>query len=318
MPINSFIQIPKKIKLPSRIDIRVKMDAPSMYLILGKGHITFGTTFLDNRRIGDIVEPNVKATSAFNNKLEMNKYYDLSIIYDLKFMQILINGEERFFSKKEKYIKSPVFNELNRKGFELKIAGSKQNCLVISSITVTEFDNDELINLRSRENTDNKNDVCLGIDKKVKSDFDECISGLSLDLQKEIKELNDYLINNKNLKVKRKIEGNNQACKINYVSSHGFSYAIHVSENIMDHFFWWYMVSNYKYENKYMGRKNDLTAETLKKVAETSPDIAEKLFTYFYECNGCGPGICQGTTYEYKDPNSSSKCNEDLIRCFEA
>ncbi|MGF7146378.1 hypothetical protein HNQ56_004846 [Anaerotaenia torta] len=43
---------------------------------------------------------------------------------------------------------------------------------------------------------------------------------------------------------------------------HGFSYVTHIYENVMDHFFWWYMVSNYKYENKYMGRKNDLTAQT--------------------------------------------------------
>jgi len=100
-PLKSYIQIPQKFKLPLRVDTRIKMDAPSMYLILGKGHLTFGTSFLDNRRIGDIVEPDVKKTSAFDNKLEMNTFSDLSIIYDTKFMQILVNGKERFFSKKK-------------------------------------------------------------------------------------------------------------------------------------------------------------------------------------------------------------------------
>jgi hypothetical protein len=300
MPINSYIQVPQKFKLPLRVDIRAKMDVPSMYMILGKGHVTFGTTFLDNRRIGDIVEPDPKKVFAFDNRLEMETFYDLSVIYDLKFMQVLVNGEEKFYSKKEKYIKSAMTGELNNEGFELKIAASKNSCLTIVSIIVTEFENDELAHLRSGVDTDTKSGVCLSIDKKVKSTFEECISELTPELQKEIKETNDYLLNRKNLKIKRKIEGTNLACKINYVSTHGFSYAIHISGNIADHFFWWYMVSNYAYENKYMGRKNDLTIETLKKVSEKSPDIAERLFSYYDECNGCTENCSTTRTiYEY-------------------
>jgi hypothetical protein len=241
----------------------------------------------------------------------MDVFFDCSIIYDLKFMQILINGEEKYYSKNEKYIKSPLMDKLNAEGFELKIAGSKQSYLTISSIMVTEFEKDELAHLRSRQNIVDKNGICLSIDKKAKSDFNECISVLSSGLKKEIISLNDFLLSKKNLKIKRKIEGTSQACKINYVSNHGFSYAVHVSENITDHFFWWYMVSNLTYENKYMGRKNDLTKETLNKVAETSPEIAKQLFSYYKECSGCCECAVK-TIYEH-DGSKKTVCHGKMI-----
>jgi len=313
LPINSYIQIPQKYKLPLQIDIRIKIDAPSMYLIFGKGHLTFGTSFLDNRRIGDIIELDAKKTAVFDNRLEINAFTDLTVVYETKFMRISVNDEERFYSKKEKYIKSPLLENANTEGFDLKIAGSKQTSLAIASITVTEFDADELASLRSGQEKSDKSRICLSIDKKVKSDFEECISMLSPELQSEIKDLDDYLLNHKNLKVKRKIEGTSQACKISYVSSHGFSYSVHVSENIVDHFFWWYMVSNYTYENKYMGRKNDLTIETLNKVAETSPDIAEQLFSYYDECVGCNKNCSVvRTLYEYSG-KKKAVCHGKMI-----
>jgi hypothetical protein len=311
MPLNSYLQIKQKFKLPLRIDVRVKIDVPSFYLVLGRGHVTFGSGFQDNRRIGDIVEPERKNVTAFDNKLEIDTFVDLSVIYDLKFMKILIDGKEKFYSKKEKYIKSPLLDEMNLKGFDLKFAGSKQSILKIESFIVTEFENDELANLRSGQNTD-RSMVCLSIDKKAKPDFNECISGLSSELQREVKDMDGYLLAQKKLKIKRKIEGTNQACKISYVSTHGFSYSVHISENIMDHFFWWYMVSNYKNENKYMGRKNDLTNETLEKVAEKSPDIADKVFSYYDECKGCSTNCLVKTIYEYSGKKKAA-CHGKLI-----
>jgi len=311
MPLSSYIQLPQKVKIPLRIDLRIKMDNPSLYLSLGKGHLTFGINFLDNRRIGDIAEPDIKKTSVFDNKLEVNKFHDLSIIYDYKFMRILVNGKERFYSKKEKYIKSHFLEELNKNGFDFKIAGSKQTHLTIASISIIEYENDELKDLRSGQNTVFTAD--LSIDKKVKADFDECISKLPLELNDKVKEINNYLLNNKNLKIKRKIEGTSKACKISYVSTHGFSYSIHISDDILDHFFWWYMVSNNRYENKYMGQKNDLTELTLNKVKETSPETAEELFSYYDECVSCNPN-CSVTRkiYKYAD-KKKAVCHGKMI-----
>jgi hypothetical protein len=39
--IKSFACIPGKFKLPFRIDMTIKIDSPSLYLIIGKGHISF-------------------------------------------------------------------------------------------------------------------------------------------------------------------------------------------------------------------------------------------------------------------------------------
>lgn len=311
MPLISYIGIAQKFKLPLRIDMRVKMDSPSIYLILGKGHVSLGTSFLDNRRIGDIVEQNPKITSAFDNSLEMNAWSDISVIYGLKQMQILVNGEERYFSSKEKYMRSLIFSEVNSEGFDLKIAGSKLANLALDFVRVTEYEDNEIAVLGPKgNNLDSK--ICLSVDRKVKSDFDECISKLSTELKEAIYHINDFLLNCKNLKVKRKIEGSSQACKISCVSSHGFSYSIHVSEKITDHFFWWNMVSNYTYENKYMGRKNDYTNITLSKVAERSPEIAALLFSYYDECVGCSSGCHVKTFYEYSG-KKKAVCHGKMI-----
>ena len=312
MPLNSFVQIPQKYRLPLRIDIRAKIDVPSMFLILGKGHVTFGTSFLDNRRIGDIIEPNPKIVTAFDNNIKIDTFYDFSVIYDLKYMQILINDEEKYYSKSEKYMKSPLLETQNSEGLELKIAGSKQSNLIIATIAITEFDRDELINFRLKPNNSDRRGICLSIDRKVKTNYEECISKLSDEIKVEIMNIDNFLLSNKVLKVKRKIEGTSQACKINYVSTHGFSYALHVSETIVDHFFWWYMVSNYTYENKYMGQKNDMTNVTLKKVSEIYPDIADHLASYFDECSGCSKNCLVKKVYEY-DGKKILACHGKMI-----
>ncbi|OPJ63785.1 hypothetical protein [Clostridium oryzae] len=95
-----------------RIDLTVKIDSPAFYLFLGNGHINFGTPWSDNRRIDDIIEPNHK-NRFFHNHIPMNEFVDISVIYDFKAMQIFISGEERFYSKKEKYMKSKLLKELN-------------------------------------------------------------------------------------------------------------------------------------------------------------------------------------------------------------
>ncbi len=299
MPLNSYIKIPQKFKLPLRIDISVKMDSPSLFVALGEGHVTFGTSFLDNRRIGDIVSPNPKKTGYYDNRLEMDRVHEVSVIYGLKCMQILIDAEERYLSKKERYIKSALLEELNREGFELKLAGTKQNTLQISSLVVTEFLDEELSHLTARQETDNKSGVYLSVDRGVKGDFDECISKLSPTLQEQIRGINDYLLGCKALKVKRKIEGNSFASKLSYVSTHGFSYSVQISEDTVSHFFWWYMVSNYSYQDRYMGRKNDLTLETFREVEKTSKEVADRLFSYYDECQGCRTSCLVKTFYEH-------------------
>lgn len=152
----------------------------------------------------------------------------------------------------------------------------------------------------------------LGVDKTIKSDFESCISQLSNELQNKIIDVDKSLLSHKALGIKRKIEGSGNACRITYVSGTGFSYVLIINKNIMYHYFWWYMVSNYKYEGKYLGRKNDLTEQTLKEIQKYDPNLADRLFNLYISCVGCSPGCAGRTLYEY-DGKKKMTCHGKIL-----
>ena len=172
----------------------------------------------------------------------------------------------------------------------------------------------EFIDQIKKINFENQSDIKLLYEKTkiietqiTNVDYNgNCISGLSMEIQNELIRLDHDLLSNKKLKIKRKIEGNRTGCKITYVSPIGFSYALLISENLMHHFFWWYMVSNYKYENKYMGRKNDFMNEMLRLADSLSPEITERLVSYFDPCVNCRQYCSAPTQYEYRNKKIKS------------
>lgn len=145
MPIKHNISLPGRYQLPLRINMMVKINAPTLYLLLGKGHVNFLSDWQDNRRLGDIIENDYKPHS-FQNGISLNTYVEVAVIYDFKFMQILVNGEERYFSKKEKYMKSKQLENLNKEGFEVKIACSKHTELSLREVSIIEYEVSELVN----------------------------------------------------------------------------------------------------------------------------------------------------------------------------
>lgn len=292
-PLKSYVKLPGRYQLPLQIDLTVRVDIPGFYFILGDGHLSFATR-QDSRSIGDILNPDKKPRS-FLNSVKLNQDAHISILYGLKFMQIVIDGETRYFSKKESYMRAKEFPEQNNAGFEMKIAPGKFAKLWLKEISITEYDSEP--DAIPYENTILP--ANLANTKGVKADFKECISGLSKEIQEELLHLNDYLLSHKNLKIRRKIEGDHRGCKITYISPLGFSYALLISEDLLDHFFWWYMVSNYKVNNQYMGRKNDFTNETLRFAERISPETASRLFGYFGPCVACTQGCKGRTTYEF-------------------
>ena len=294
-PLSSCIAMPKRFSLPLKICITLYMPQPGLHLLLGEGHISFGT-MSDNRSRSDIVEPDDKKSMYFDNRTDLSKDIEIIVLYGLKFMQIVIDGETRFFSKKEKYMRSKLLADVNKAGFELRIGTDKFAEVVIKKMTVEEYDvepdaipiNNEIGEAR-----------LYFIRKGVKAGFEECISLLAPALQEEILKTDQFLLNIKKLKIKRKIEGDQLGCKITYISSvHGFSYALRINEHLMNHSYWWYMVSNYKFEEKWMGRKNDFTDLTLKRVYELSPEIAERIVGYYAKCDGCSQTCAVKTKYE--------------------
>jgi hypothetical protein len=296
LSINSYIYLPDKFRLPLRIDITAKIDAPGLYILFGKGHVNFGTLCSDNRRIDDIVAPTRK-TIHYHNHICMNEFTDISLLYDLNEMQIMINGEERYYSKKEKYMKSSTLRTMYEDGFEFKIACDKLVNLCIKSISITEFDDtcdilhtkDELPVATTRNDA-----ITLG----EKPAFEKCISLLPATIQNEIIKTEEYLKSFKLLKFKRQIEKNGN--KITYVASdHGFSYAIYLSNDIFDHSLQWYIITNGKPETWH--RKADRMEETLNKLAGKSPDYAECIFYNLDDCVGCYKDCLGKTKYRFRD-----------------
>ncbi|MCL2530758.1 MAG: hypothetical protein FWE40_01190 [Oscillospiraceae bacterium] len=288
--LTSCVTVPKTFRLPLCIHMAVHMPQPGLHLLLGEGHISFGTQS-DNRSLSDIAQPNPKKPKHFDNRTSLAGDNEITVIYGLTFMQILINGETRYFSKSEKYMRSATQEEL-----ELKLGTCKFAEVIIKKMTVEEYDvepdavpiNNEIGETR-----------LYFIRRGVKAGFEECISLLAPALQAEIIKTDQFLLSEKELKIKRKIEGDQLGCKITYTSSvHGFSYSLRINEHLMSHSYWWYMVSNYKYEGKFMGRKNDLTNSVLKSVYDLSPEIADRLVDYYGKCNGCSQTCAVKTVYE--------------------
>lgn len=296
LSINSYIALPDRYKLPLRIDMTVKIDSPGLYLLLGKGHINFGTLWSDNRRMDDIVDPTRK-TMIYHNHININEFTDISVIYDLKEMQILINGEERYHSKKERYMKAPTFSKLNEEGFEIKITCDKLAEACIKSISITEYEDTCNIISKGLEMplAITKNDaITIG----EKPTFEKCITLLPDNIQKEIIKNDEYLRSLKPLKFKRQIEKNGN--KITYIASeYGVSYAIYLSNDIFDHSLQWYLITNSKPETWH--RKADRMEEVLNTLEEKSAVFAERMFNQLDDCVGCYTHCLAKTRYQFHE-----------------
>lgn len=294
-PIKHYIFYPQKYKLPMKVDFTVNIDSPTLYFLLGKGHISFNSYWSDNRRISDIAAPDLKPIN-FNNEMPVNEDVNLSILYGINFMQIMINGEERYYTEKSSYMKRSLIKDVMESGLELRLMCSKRTQMIIKKVSVTEYEIEEAF--VNPHNVSEPPILCL--DRTVKSDLETCVSYLSKKLQDKVLEVDKYLLSNKKLGIKRKIEGSYKACKITYLSNNGFSYILLINKNIMQHYFWWYIVSNYKYENKYGGRKNDLTKQTLMRMKEKYPQLAKMLFDLYISCYGCYPECAARTLYDFE------------------
>lgn len=296
LSIPSYIYLPEKYRLPLRIDITAKMDAPGLYILFGNGHVNFGTLCSDNRRIDDIAAPSRK-TAVFHNHMNMNEFTDISILYDLNEMQILVNGEERYYSQKERYMKGRTLEEAGKDGFELKIACDKLVNLCIESVCITEYESTcGIFHLEGElPPAITVNDVVKG-DEKLS--FEQSISLLPKEFQDEIFKMDEYLKAQKPLKIKRKIEKNGS--KITYVSSeYGFSYAIYLSNDTFNHSLQWYLVTNGKPDTWH--RKADRMEDTLRSLAEKSPEFAERMFFSLDDCVGCYSHCLAKTKYQLKE-----------------
>lgn len=309
--VRSYLEAEGLYRLPLRIDATISLTAPGLCVLLGeRGKIDFCSTWDGNQRIVDIVDPPAKFTfNGFANQMPLNAPVKITIIYNLKSMQILIDGEQRYYSVKERYMKYPAFSDLNAAGFSLRLACHKRTEVLIHSFDVAQSEADFTIEpqtgmpdpiitnipLRPGDKPSYENIVAaLG----HKPTFDSMIACLPGDIRAKVVEVDAYLRAYKPLKFKRTLEKNGN--KITYVASEaGVSYAIYLSRNMLTHSIQWYILTNSR-ENWGKRIANDLV-RTLERLAEKDEAFADRMYAYLRDCVGCyGPDCGARSPYTYK------------------
>lgn len=144
--INAYVFLTQKIHLPVKISFTINANNTGFHFLFGAGRITFNDDDNDGARMcNDIVNPSLKASRFNNNFVPKDKDTIIEIIYDYKFMQINVGGEERYFSTKEKYIKSKFTAGKNTEGFDIRFAIDQSEKVLIKQFSVTQYDEGETV-----------------------------------------------------------------------------------------------------------------------------------------------------------------------------
>ena len=309
-----YVSLPEKYRLPFRVDMTVKLDFPAFYLLIGNGHITFASQGQDNRKIEDIIihtgKPNQDRYS-YNNSLPLGEYVDISVTCNLNEMQISIGGEERFYSRRQAYMRAKNLSELNAEGILAGLAVSKLSTLSIKTISVTELDEQAAIVRGEFEEAASSS----AAGERPKPTFESVISGLPRGFGDRIIEMDHYLRAMRPLKFKRMVDKGGY--KITYVASDfGVSYAINVFDSQFTHYFNWYIVYNGKPETWH--RKADDMEETLVEIAKSDPQLSERIFYALNDCVGCyGSGCLAKTLYAYNGQKRLTCHGRVLLRMYD-
>ena len=310
------IRLPDKYHIPFRLDMTIMIDFPALILLVGDGHIAFSTS--DNHKIEDIAKPTGKPNQdhcLFDNKLPFGEFVDISVILNFNEIQILVDGEERFYSCKLPYVKDAKLNELNLNGFGIGLTVSKQSTLSIKSISVTEYEDRVPVIHDVLKQTPPKKEI----GESLKPTFETIIMGLPLEYKDELQKMDEFLKTLKLMKFKRTID--KRGGKITYVSSDfGFSYAIHIYEDRLSHSFSWYLVSSGKPETWH--RKADYMEEVLNVIAKIDIQFAKRIFYALNDCVGCYGSRCLAKTlYKFNEEKRLTchgrvmlrMCHEDFL-----
>ena len=76
---------------------KVSLTMDNGALRIGGGYIHLNTGGMDNRRMMSIIGGETKPNlHKFDHRVPLDAYFDLSVIYGRKAMQLVVNGEERY------------------------------------------------------------------------------------------------------------------------------------------------------------------------------------------------------------------------------
>ena len=295
----NYLEAESVYRLPLRIDMTVCLDAPVFFVMLGSGRVAFATTWNINRRIEDIAEPHYKPFF-FADHFTLNVPAEISIIYNLKSMQILINGEQRYYSTKEKYMKSARFSELNAVGFPLRLSARKRTEVTLYQFKVTESETD--FEITKQESMPKPITSNIYLPKSEKPTFNAVIVGLPDDIRAKIIEIDSFLRSYKPVKFRRSIEKNGN--KITYLASDdGISYIIKPSRYVMYHTLGAYLLWNKKSN---LGEHNAAPLENaLSQLAKTDPGFVARILSYANDCIDCNPNCLCRVNYKVQEKTQS-------------
>ena len=240
----NYVSLPGKYHLPFRIDMTVKLDYPAFLLRIGEGHVYFASGHDTAwNKVNDIAKPDNKTcrdSFSFDNRVPFGEFVDISIIYNPDDMQILIGGEEKFYSRKQPYMSKKQMGALvalNTEGFELGFAVTKHSILTIKEISISEFDDNVPITRGGFELPDPN----APKPEREKPTFDNVLAKVVPQFQLEILEMDRFFKLLRPMRFKRVID--KSVCKITYVASDvGISYTIVASGAETFHNFGWYVV----------------------------------------------------------------------------
>lgn len=288
--VHSYLEAEGSYRFPLRIDMSVSVDAPSFCVMFGDtGRLNFCSAWDDNRRIADISEPPVEGKPRFfANQMELNTPTEITVICNLKSMQILVNGEQRYYSIKEKYMKSPNFPGLNAAGFPLRLSCLKRTVVTVHSFVVTESETDfEIIKQEEMPEPVLRNIPLLPGEKPG---FDDMIANLPEEIRLKVMEMDGFLRSYKPMKFRRTLEKNGNKIYYN-ASKAGVSYTIYLSRELLTH--------TLRVPNGFEAMLERLWAE--------DAAFADRVFSYLRDCVGCyGPGCGARTPHTFQGKTKQS------------
>lgn len=270
----NYAYIPERFKLPFRIDITLKANSPAFKLSIGKGHIMFAGSL--NRggfgmRRADILTGREESTKYdYDNALPIGEYVKLSVVYGNEMTWVEINGRHCYHTGKAPYmaiLKSGGVPEEFKNGFGFAIACGENVELLIKSLRFTEYGDGGFY-------------VPEEIAKMPElSAFEWYLKSLPHEIRGEVLKTDEYLMNymKLNLKFKKSVDKDG---KLTYDSPCGLRYSMNRFGIGETHTLSW---------NRF--------GDVLNKLAETSPEFADRMFANIDESvSGRGGEKCRQCT----------------------
>jgi len=252
--------IPGTYKPPFRICVTAKLEfkrtnqiASQLTWYIGRGNMYFngGHTIGLDIFSGDKIVPDF----LLHNYMPSQEFVEISVMFGHEMLWVSVDDKYCYATENAPYMLASLQN-----GLDIAMCGGTDTKLTIRSITITEYDNDEPDIPKELANLPQL------------SPFELYAKGLPLTVHEEMLALDEYLLADKKLKFKRSIDKHGHLI---YKSPCGLQYQIREYGVGKRHELHWVQSKT----------KPDRTNEVFKKMAEFSPEFAEKIFAKLKICS---------------------------------